>query len=98
MQPRLFGLGDIIHVARMLTNTLVVLLRQWCWCSKHIPVKHPPRAMGQRAAEPDGSTHSQQLATSLCRADWELLSSQFRRLVGFNYLFSRNISKAIFFF
>lgn len=30
----------------MLTNTLVVLLGQWCWSGEHIPVKQPPRATG----------------------------------------------------
>lgn len=44
--PDLFGQGTIIHVALMLTNTLVVLLGQWCWSGEHIPVKQPPRATG----------------------------------------------------
>lgn len=41
--PDLFGQGAILHIARMLTIALVVLLGQWCWSGEHIPVKHAPR-------------------------------------------------------
>ncbi|KAK4823879.1 hypothetical protein QYF61_007827 [Mycteria americana] len=69
--PDPFGQGTIIHVACMLTNTLVVLLGQWHWSSEHTPVKHPLQGRwGWRAVGPDGSTRSQQSAIALHRTDW----------------------------
>lgn len=85
MQPRLFGQGAIIHVARMLTNALVVLLRQWCWCSKHIPVKHPPRAMGTEGSRTRWF-HSLPVVGHRSVQGWLgaafQTDSQFRRFVG----------------
>lgn len=41
-QSRSFGQGAIIHVAHMLTNTLMPLLRQWQCGSEHISAKNAP--------------------------------------------------------
>lgn len=41
-QSRSFGQGTIIHVACMLTNTLMPLLGQWHCGSEHISAKNAP--------------------------------------------------------
>lgn len=84
--PDLFGQGTIIHVAHMLTNTLLVLLGQWRWSSEHIPVKHPPRATGMKGSRTRWF-HSFP-AVGHCSAQDRLvavfqLTSCLRRLVGY---------------
>lgn len=102
--PDLFGQGTIIHVTHMLTNTLVVLLGQWHWGSEHIPAKHPAegdRARGQLdQMVPLIPSSWPSLCTGLSgsRFPASRLAQKASGLLFFNCFFSRNISKAIFFF
>lgn len=101
--PDLFGQGAIIHITRMLTNTLVVLLGQWCRSSEHIPVKQPPEGSGDRGQQDQmvplipGSQPWLCAGPTGSRSPAAQPAQKACGLLFFNCLFLRNISKAIFF-
>lgn len=92
------------HSCHILTNTLVVLLGQWHWNSEHIPAKHPDegdRARGQLdQMVPLIPSSRPSLCTGLSgsRFPASRLAQKASGLLFFNCFYSRNISKAIFFF